>query len=61
MYKQQLLQNQPEAVQPQMQQEWENLTRDITRSLDLPNRERFMQRLGTFAQNVRDFARKEGS
>lgn len=52
-----LISSQPSDAQAKMQDELERLMKDVTLSLEITNRDRFAQRLTTFRQNVRDFAK----
>ena len=55
-FKRAVVATQPADVQLRMNDEFATLMKDITRSLDVTNRERFAQRLTQFKTNVRDFA-----
>lgn len=47
---------QPLLLQERMSREFENLTKEISKSLDALNRDRFLQRLSAFRIAVREFA-----
>lgn len=51
-----LIADQPLAQQERMATEFAQLTRDVTQSLDVLNRDRFLQRLSAFRLAVREFA-----
>jgi len=51
-----LVGDQPLDAQTRMREEFQVLTRDISRSLDVLNRDRFLQRLSAFRLVVREFA-----
>ena len=51
-----LVSDQPREHQERMRLEFDGLTKDITRSLDVLNRDRFLQRLSAFRVAVREFA-----
>ncbi len=55
-FKNDLVRSQPSDRQARMHDEFVALARDITRSLDVGNRDRFAQRLAAFRLTVRDFA-----
>lgn len=48
---------QPADVQQRMQEEFQKLMKDITRSLDPVNRDRFSNRVTIFLVAVREFAK----
>jgi hypothetical protein len=51
-----LVASQPSDLRARMHEEFLRLARDITRSLDPTNRDRFNNRVALFRANVRDFA-----
>lgn len=55
-FKRGVVASQPVDVQARMTEEFGTLMKDITRSLDVTNRERFSHRLTQFRTNVREFA-----
>jgi hypothetical protein len=55
-FKRSVVASQPADVQLRMTEEFGTLMKDVTRSLDVSNRERFAHRLTQFRTNVRDFA-----
>jgi len=48
---------QPADVQQRMQEEFQRLMKDITRSLDPVNRDRFQNRITIFLVAVREFGK----
>jgi hypothetical protein len=55
-FKGELVSSQPGSLQPRMSDEFNKLCADVTRSLDMSNRDRFAQRLAMFRTTVREFA-----
>jgi len=56
VYKADLVSSQPASLQPRIGEEFNKLCADVTRSLDMANRDRFAQRLSFFRTTVREFA-----
>ena len=54
-FKNELVASQPAELRARMNDEFLKLARDITRSLDVINRDRFVNRLTAFRATVRDF------
>jgi len=56
-FKNEVVAMQPGDVQQRMQDEFQKLMKDITRSLDPVNRDRFQNRITIFLVSVREFAK----
>lgn len=55
-YKNELVASQPAELRARMNDEFLKLAKDITRSLDVVNRDRFVNRLTQFRTTVKEFA-----
>jgi hypothetical protein len=54
-FKTEMVQSQPADVQQKMNDEFLKLMKDVTRSLDILNRDKFAQKLTIFRISLKDF------
>ena len=56
-FKNDVITNQPSDAQAKMEEEFDKLMKDITRTLDVVNRDKFQNRITVFKITVKEFAK----